>query len=111
MIPVKVESISSWTEELVTATRLRNREVSYREVIKLNFGPYLFSADVSNSACYIYPLRKNTSTSLPMATLISISPKQKCRSSASSKTLEMVRGLRLVSPQIKPISSGKTLTK
>nr|VDC98036.1 unnamed protein product [Brassica oleracea] len=46
-----------------------------------------------------------------MATLISLSPNQKCRLSASSKTLEMVQGLRLVSPQIKPISSGKTLTK
>ncbi|KAF3556636.1 hypothetical protein F2Q69_00014263 [Brassica cretica] len=34
MIPVKVESVSSWTEELVIATRLRN---SYRYIhIPLN---------------------------------------------------------------------------
>ena len=56
----------------------------------------------------IAKLSNNSSMGL-MATLISISPKQKCRTSASSRTLETLQEL---SPRTKPSSScGKTLTK
>ncbi|KAG2314570.1 hypothetical protein Bca52824_017692 [Brassica carinata] len=59
----------------------------------------------------IIKLSNNNSVMDHMATLVSISHKQKCCRSASSKTLELVQGLRLFSPQIKPINSGKTITK